>query len=112
MCAMLRRFIRTLPRCLLAGLLAGPVAAAAQAPASAPAARAASAPRPGTELRVIEDDHVRIEETRVRGQVRRIVVHDKSGKAASYEIQPGAGGRDPSQDKSSAGQRVWSVLKF
>jgi hypothetical protein len=29
-----------------------------------------------------------------------------------YEILVGAGGRDPSQDKSGAGQRVWSLLRF
>jgi len=66
-------------------------------------------------VRIIEDDRVRIEETRVRGQLQRVVVSPK-GPAGSalrpYEINVGAGGRDPSQDKSSAGQRVWSVLRF
>ncbi|MBL8340345.1 MAG: hypothetical protein JNL30_02665 [Rubrivivax sp.] len=92
------------------GALAGP--AAPQAPARATAASAAAA---ATDLRVIEDDRVRIEETRVRGQVQRITVAPKGPVGSTlrpYEIQVGAGGRDPSQDRSAAGQRVWSVLKF
>jgi hypothetical protein len=110
----------SLPRPVLLACLAGLTAAGAgaqpaapPAPAVQPAASAAQAQRAGTELRVIEDDNVRIEETRVRGQLRRIVVHDKSGdKPRSYEILVGGGGRDPSQDKSAAGQRVWSILRF
>ncbi|MBL8326732.1 MAG: hypothetical protein JNJ89_17400 [Rubrivivax sp.] len=92
------------------GVWAGP--AAQPLPANAQAASAAAA---GSGLRVIEDDRVRIEETRVRGQVQRITVAPKGPVGSSprpYEIQVGAGGRDPSQDRSSAGQRVWSVLKF
>jgi hypothetical protein len=98
-----------------------PVAAAQSAGGAAPA-RAASAAAPtaaalraASELRVIEDDQVRIEETRVRGQVQRITVAPKGSPGSAmrpYEINVGAGGRDPSQDKSSAGQRVWSVLRF
>jgi hypothetical protein len=61
---------------------------------------------------VIEDDNVRIEETRVRGQVQQITVHSKIGDLRPYDIVVGRGGRDPSQDKSAAGQRVWSLLKF
>ena len=73
---------------------------------------AAAKPRPVTELRVIEDDQVRIEETRVRGQLRRVTVAPKGSTMRPYEINVGAAGRDPSQDKSGAGQRVWSVLRF
>jgi hypothetical protein len=77
---------------------------------------AASSPalvaRPATGLRVIEDDQIRIEETRVRGQLQRIAVAPKGSPMRPYEINVGAGGRDPSQDKSAAGQRVWSVLRF
>lgn len=91
-------------------------ASAAQPAAPLPPARAASAAagaRPATtELRVIEDDRVRIEETRIRGQLQRVTVAPKPGTVHPYEINVGAGGRDPSQDKSSAGQRVWSVLRF
>jgi hypothetical protein len=95
-------------------------AKAATAPAAATAvpasARAASAATAATELRVLEDEQVRIEETRVRGQLQRITVTPKGAQGGTplrpYEINVGAGGRDPSQDKSSAGQRVWSVLRF
>ncbi|MFT3816395.1 MAG: hypothetical protein QM750_01985 [Rubrivivax sp.] len=89
-----------------------PLAAAAQAPAPEPAA----APRggePRVERIVTEDDGVRIEELRVRGQTQRIVVHSKLGsRTRPYEILPANGGRDLSQDKGSTGQRVWHILSF
>ena len=66
---------------------------------------------PRVERHVAEDDHVRIEELRVRGQTERIVVRLKDGGRA-YEILPANGGRDLSQDKRAIGQRVWSVLSF
>ena len=74
-----------------------------------------SAPRggePAVERKVTEDDGVRIEELRVRGQTQRIVVQSKLGNARAYEIVPANGGRDLSQDKRIIGQRVWSVLSF
>ncbi len=82
--------------------------AAAQTTPAAPTAPAPTAP----ERRVVEDDHVRIEETRVRGQLQQVVVRPKVGEAGAYEIVVGRGGRDPSQDASAAGRRVWSVLRF
>jgi hypothetical protein len=81
--------------------------AAAPAPAE-PAAAKAVAP----DLRVVEDDNVRIEETRVRGQLQRIVVHTRLGGARSYEIIVGPPGRDLSQDRGAVGQRAWSLLTF
>ena len=74
-----------------------------------------SAPRggePAVERKVTEDDGVRIEELRVRGQTQRIVVQSKLGNARAYEIVPANGGRDLSQDRRIIGQRVWSVLSF
>ena len=59
-----------------------------------------------------EDDQVRIEELKVRGQTQRIVVHSKIAGGRSYEVLPAGGGRDLSQDKRAIGQRVWSVLSF
>jgi hypothetical protein len=89
---------------------------AARVPAKADAALPArSGTAAGAGVRVIEDDSVRIEETRQRGQIARITVQPKGGSTSAfkgYEINVGAGGRDPSQDKSGAGQRVWSVLRF
>lgn len=84
---------------------AGPCFAQA---ASAPAA----APKTRPHVTVIEDDNVRIEETRVRGQLQRIVVHDKTGKGKSYEIIVPPGGKDPSTAPGTAGQRAWSLFSF
>jgi len=81
----------------------------------APAQEVKLPPEPKVQRIVIEDDAVRIEELRVRGQTQRIVVKPKN--AAEYEIIPAAGGRDPSQNRANsqpgaAGQRVWNILKF
>ncbi len=75
---------------------------------------AASAPGKSAspDLRVVEDDNVRIEETRSRGQLQRITVHTRLGGARSYEIIVGSPGRDPSQERGAAGQRAWSLLTF
>ena len=97
----------------LAGLTV--FAASAQAePASAPEAAApASHPEPAVQRTVIEDAENRIEELRVRGEVRRIIVTPKNG-GKPYEIIPANGGRDlgTGASKGAAGQRVWNVLDF
>ena len=67
---------------------------------------------PSQDLRVVEDDNVRIEETRSRGQLQRIVVHTRLGGARTYEIVVGSPGRDLSQDRGAVGQRAWSLLTF
>ena len=61
---------------------------------------------------VTEDDGVRIEELRVRGETQQINVQSKAGGVRSYQIVPAAAGRDLSQDRRNTGQRVWSVLSF
>ncbi len=61
---------------------------------------------------VAEDDNVRIEELRVRGQTQRIVVRSKLAGVRPYEVLPAGQGRDLSQDKRAIGQRVWSVFSF
>jgi hypothetical protein len=85
--------------------------AAATAPATAPAASAPSGDR-----RVLEDDNVRIEETRLRGQTRQITVQPKGadGKPSGrpYEILTAPGGRDAAQERGAAGQRAWSLVRF
>lgn len=81
-------------------------------PATAQTAGAQADGEPVVQHIVTEDDGVRIEELRVRGQVQRIVVQSKLGNARPYEILPATQGLDLSQDKRAAGQRVWSVLKF
>lgn len=72
---------------------------------------------PKVQQTVIEDDGVRIEELRVRGQTQRLVVRPKvGGKAVPYEIIPADGARNMVQgagaSRGAAGQRVWNVLDF
>lgn len=72
-------------------------------------------PEPVTQRIVVQDDGVRIEELRVRGQTQRIIVKPKN--AAEYEIVPATSARDPSQNRAGSqpgagGQRVWNLLKF
>lgn len=112
------------PAAALACWLLAAGACAQTAPPVAPAAPTAQAtapePAPAPQRRteavarvtVIEDDGVRIEETRLRGAAQRITVQSKVGNAREYEILVGRGGRDPSQDRGAAGQRAWSVLGF
>jgi hypothetical protein len=61
--------------------------ALATAAAAAPAAPAAPPPQagePAVERRVVEDDQVRIEELKVRGETRRVVVKPKTAGAKEY----------------------------
>ena len=56
---------------------------------------------------VVEDSQVKIEETRVRGVTKKIVVHSKIPGMGSYEIQP----KDPSlapENDHGAGMRTFS----
>lgn len=76
----------------------------------APSVRAE--PEPAVQRTVVEDDGVRIEETRVRGQVTRVVVRSKITGARPYEILTGDAARDPAQERRAAGQRVWHILSF
>ena len=59
-----------------------------------------------------EDDQVKIEELRVRGQLKRTVVSPKAEGTPSYEVLPPTDGQDPSRNRDAAGQRVWTVLTF
>ena len=114
---------------VLASLLAlgGSSAFAQHAPAkaaTAPAAVAAPAVDPASgelvetapathgkeakvEHLVTEDSQVRIEETRVRGVTRKIVVHSKIPGMGSYEIQPKDPGVAPENDHG-AGMRLFN----
>lgn len=108
---------------LVLGLAAAATAASA-ADALPPPAAAASGAAPEVHDRggdpairrsVIEDDQVRVEELRVRGQTERIVVSPKHA-GRPYEILTAPNGRDPggSADgrRGATGQRVWTVLGF
>lgn len=61
---------------------------------------------------VVEDDKVRIEELRVRGQVQRITISPKASGVRSYEIVPADAGRDASQTKGLTGQSLWQLFSF
>ena len=100
----------------------GSTPAPKSAPAPAPAPQAAVDPATGAlvetapagsskdakiEHLVTEDSQVRIEETRVRGVTKKIVVHSKIPGMGSYEIQP----KDPSlapENDHAAGMRTFT----
>jgi hypothetical protein len=73
----------------------------------------AQPPEPAVQRKVSEDDHVRIDELKVRGQTQSIVVQSKVNgqKSSEYLIVPASAARDPSQAGTSTGQRVWQ-FKF
>ena len=70
-------------------------------------------PEPEVKRTVIEDDRVKIEELRVRGQVQRITVSPKASGVRPYEIAPPDSGRDPSQQsKGISGRSLWQLFSF
>ena len=71
-------------------------------------------PEPAVKRLVVEDERVRIEELRVRGQTKSIIVKSKIPGVAQYEIVPATGARDPSQPGNAAGQgqSVWRFPAF
>ena len=75
-------------------------------------------PEPKVERTVAEDDQVRIEELKVRGETTQVTVKNKLSKAPEYEIvvndagRESAGGTGTGLSKSGSGTRVWRVLKF
>jgi hypothetical protein len=98
-------------RVALAGLsLLGSLAARADVPPDAPPTPAPA--EPAVQHTVIEDDNVRIEELRVRGQTQSITVKSKIPGVATYQIVPGSGARDPSAPGDTAGQRLWHFFSF
>jgi hypothetical protein len=75
-------------------------------------------PEPRVERTVAEDDQVRIEELKVRGEAKKVTVKNKLTRAPDYEIvvndagRESAGGTGTGLPKSGSGTRVWRVLKF
>ena len=67
---------------------------------------------PRVQQLVAEDDRVRIDELRVRGQTQRITVNPKGEGARPYEIHTAPPGSDPSKGREGVGQSLWPVLKF
>ncbi len=107
--------LRSLLSCLLALCAAAAGAAVTAAPPPPSPAASAAAPAASSaasRVQVVDDKNVRIEETRIRGQLQRVTVQSKLPGAKPYEIIVGPGGRDPSQDHGAEGQRAWSVFDF
>lgn len=79
-----------------------------------PASQNVTSSEPGVHETVVEDDGARIDELKVRGRSKRIVVKPKTGPA--YEIIPPGSGSDVSQgargSNGAVGKRVWPVLSF
>jgi hypothetical protein len=99
------------PRHLAILLLALSPALRAQEALPAPAPD--GPPEPAVRRDRIEDDNARIDELRVRGQVKRIQVQPKLA-GRPYEVLPVPLGRDTSSDgtRGAAGQSVWHFLTF
>jgi len=61
-----------------------------------------------------EDDAVKVDELRVRGQVQQLKVTPKNSSAPAYEIVPdhrqSAGTASGARD--ATGQRVWTLFSF
>ena len=94
-------------------VLLGPLAAAAEADDATVTGRQSE---PRIQHIVTEDDAVRIEELRVRGQLVKATVHPKDG-SPPYEIIVGDGSRELSTEgrnnsRGATGKRVWQVLSF
>ena len=91
-----------------------PQDAARPTPSPEPLAPSTSVADPAIQETVIEDDGARIDELKVRGRSKRIVVKPKTGPA--YEIIPPGTGSDISQgargNNGAVGKRVWPVLSF
>jgi hypothetical protein len=99
------------------GALCLAATAAATADTGTPAAtsvpaRAATPGEPAVQQRVLQDEHIVIEELVVRGQPLRISVRGTAPGARGYEVNVGPGGRDPSQDSGRAGQSAWRLFSF
>ena len=94
--------MKTLFVLAMAGLLAS-CAVPGRGPAMADAA---------VQRLVSEDDHVRIDELRVRGLTQRLTVQNKDSGVPGYDILPATPGQDPSKGHDAAGQRVWQLLSF
>ena len=78
--------------------------------------QAASPSEPAVQHIVIEDKGSKIDELRVRGQTRHVIVTPKVGLTKSYEIIVSRTGRIPVDGAAgvngAVGQRVWNVLDF
>jgi len=71
---------------------------------------------PKIERLVTEDRNARVEELRVRGEVKKVKVHPKLIPAPDYEIIVGDASREPvafpDGRHGAIGQRVWELMQF
>jgi hypothetical protein len=97
-----------------AAVLLAALSAALPLAAQTDAAQRQLPPEPNVQHVVVEDEGVRVEELRVRGQTQRIHVQPRKG--AAYEVVPESGARDmsagPGSSRGAVGQRVWNVFNF
>jgi hypothetical protein len=93
----------------------------AQSPPTGELARTPSPPssqvpqrggEPQVQRIVSQDESMRIDELRVRGITRRVVVQSKLPGAPAYEIGSTSDGRDSSQDRRSEGRSLWQMFAF
>lgn len=101
----------------LAALVTAPCAAQTSAPATPPATLTPRDPaEPDVQRTRLEDQGSRIDELRVRGQTRRVVVTPKAPGSKPYEIIMGNAGQAVPDGtggaNSAAGKRVWNVFSF
>lgn len=106
---MSRPFYRPLAALCMAVPMAA--SAAATAPLAPQEDAVTSRAEPQVLRQVTEDEQVRIDELRVRGQTRRLSVQPKIKGMPAYELAAPEAGRDPAQDPK-AGQRIWFSLNF
>ncbi len=111
---MIPHMTRCIALALAAVALAVPAAVPAQPVAGMPAMASSAAARLDQSLqrRVIEDEGVRIEETRLRGAATHIVVQSKFPGVKPYQIQVAPAGRDRSEPRGGTGQRAWTLFDF
>ena len=71
---------------------------------------------PRIEHLVQEDRNARVDELRVRGEVKKVTVHSKIAPVPDYEILVGDASREPVAGPNGLhgviGQRVWQVAEF
>ncbi|MDE2394067.1 MAG: hypothetical protein KGL43_18850 [Burkholderiales bacterium] len=95
-------------------LAACAAARAAPAAAEAPAVPAPRTPEPVVQHQVTVGKDVRIDELRVRGETRSIVVKSRiPGLPFQYAVVPSSGAHDPSQASGDgAGQARWHLFSY
>ena len=73
---------------------------------------ASRTPEPKVQRMRSEDNGVRVDELRVRGLNRKVVVQSKVAGAPAYEIGTDDDARDLSQDRRNEGRSFWRLFSF